>query len=162
MGLEAAYRTAIAPEWIDYNGHLRDAYYGLIVSYAADALMDKLGMDDAYRKRTGYSLYTLEMYLRFFREVKETDIVAVAPKFLGADHKRLHVRFDLTCESHPETAATAELMLICVHQQADATRSKSFPTAIAAAIHELQQLTADILVASPGSRRIGLHPERVG
>ena len=37
------YRTPIAPEWIDYNGHLRDAYYGLIVSQATDALMDRLG-----------------------------------------------------------------------------------------------------------------------
>ncbi len=24
------YRTRIEPAWIDYNGHLRDAYYGLI------------------------------------------------------------------------------------------------------------------------------------
>jgi len=26
------YRTGIEPARIDYNGHLRDAYYGLIVS----------------------------------------------------------------------------------------------------------------------------------
>jgi acyl-CoA thioesterase FadM len=24
----APYRATIEPEWIDYNGHLRDAYYG--------------------------------------------------------------------------------------------------------------------------------------
>ena len=35
------YQTAILPEWIDYNGHLRDAYYGLIVSHAIDALMER-------------------------------------------------------------------------------------------------------------------------
>ena len=72
------YRTAIAPEWIDYNGHLRDAYYGLIVSYAADALMDKIGMDAAYRDRTHRTLYTVEMHLHFLREVKHSDITRTA------------------------------------------------------------------------------------
>ena len=52
VAAELIYRTALAPEWIDYNGHLRDAYYGLIASYACDALMDRLHMDAAYRERT--------------------------------------------------------------------------------------------------------------
>ncbi len=43
------YATAVLPEWIDYNGHLRDAYYALIVSLATDALMDRIGLDAAYR-----------------------------------------------------------------------------------------------------------------
>ncbi|MBT2341238.1 MULTISPECIES: thioesterase family protein, partial [Pseudomonas] len=32
------YQTHIRPEWVDYNGHLRDAYYLLIFSYATDVL----------------------------------------------------------------------------------------------------------------------------
>ena len=43
------YETPILPEWIDYNGHLRDAYYGLIFSQSTDALMDRIGLDAAYR-----------------------------------------------------------------------------------------------------------------
>jgi len=39
------YRTAILPQWIDYNGHLRDAYYAVIVSSAIDALMDRVGLE---------------------------------------------------------------------------------------------------------------------
>ena len=34
--------TQIHPDWVDYNGHLRDAFYLLIFSYATDALMDTL------------------------------------------------------------------------------------------------------------------------
>ena len=41
------YRTALASDWIDYNGHLRDAYYGVVASLAIDALMDHLGLDRA-------------------------------------------------------------------------------------------------------------------
>jgi acyl-CoA thioester hydrolase len=46
------YRTAVLPEWIDYNGHLRDAYYALALSLATDALMDRIGLDAGYRART--------------------------------------------------------------------------------------------------------------
>src|SRR4051794_36819137 len=55
------FRTAIAAGWIDYNAHLRDAYYSLIFSLATDALMDRIGLDEPYRKRTRNTLYTLEM-----------------------------------------------------------------------------------------------------
>ena len=35
-------------DWIDYNGHMRDGYYGVVCSDATDLLMDYLGIDDAY------------------------------------------------------------------------------------------------------------------
>jgi hypothetical protein len=50
------YHASIQPEWIDYNGHLRDAHYTLVASYAADALMDYLGLDAEYRQRTRCTL----------------------------------------------------------------------------------------------------------
>ena len=43
------YCATIESGWIDYNGHLRDAYYGLVASYAVDDVMDYLGLDAAYR-----------------------------------------------------------------------------------------------------------------
>lgn len=38
------YRTPVQEDWVDYNGHLRDAYYLLIFSYATDALMERIGL----------------------------------------------------------------------------------------------------------------------
>ena len=75
---------------IDYNGHLRDAYYVLILSLATDALMDRIGLDAAYRARTHCTLYTLEMHVHYLHEVKQSDTVLVKLRVLGADHKRLH------------------------------------------------------------------------
>ena len=63
MPATAIYRTSIAAEWIDYNGHLRDANYGLIISLATDVLMERLGMDASYRERTRCTLYTVEMHI---------------------------------------------------------------------------------------------------
>lgn len=38
------YRTTVQEDWVDYNGHLRDAFYLLIFSYATDALMERIGL----------------------------------------------------------------------------------------------------------------------
>ena len=38
------YHVKIEPEWIDFNGHVRDAYYGLAGSYAVDACDGPFGL----------------------------------------------------------------------------------------------------------------------
>jgi acyl-CoA thioester hydrolase len=154
------YSTAIAAEWIDYNGHLRDAYYGLIVSRAADALMDRLGIDEAYRKRTLCTLYTLEMHIHFLREVKKSSTVEVAVRILASDQKRIHAAFDLRCAGAPDVVATAEQMLLHVHQ-GETPGTRAFPPEIAAAITDMQAASGKGAEAAgtpvlPGSRRIEL------
>ena len=112
----AIYRTPIAPEWIDYNGHVRDAYYGLIASYAVDSLMDKLGMDEPYRSQSGCTLYTVEMHTHFLREIGAKDSVEVRARILGVDEKRLHAALELVCDGSQKPAATCEAMLLHVCQ----------------------------------------------
>ena len=138
MGRVAIYRTQVMPEWIDYNGHLRDAYYSLIVSLACDALMDRVGLDEAYRARTRCTLYTLEMHMHFLREVKGTDTVDVSVRILGLDRKRIHAAFDMWCGAASAPAASAELMLLHVHQ-GDDVKSQAFPTEVAEALERLRQ-----------------------
>jgi acyl-CoA thioesterase FadM len=177
------YRTALAPDWIDYNGHLRDAYYGLIVSYACDALIDRLGMDSAYRERTRNTLYTVEMHIHFLRELNERDTVAVSVRLLGWDQRRIHAAFDILRDkaagngspvdnnaegfAHPtklaplgehardQAAASAELMLLHVHQ-GEIPTTAAFPPDISSAIAALAALTAGAPGVGPGSRRIEL------
>lgn len=148
------YETAVAPEWIDYNGHLRDAYYGLIVSHACDALMDRVGLDAAYRARSRCTLFTLEMHLHFLHEVKGTDRVTVAVTILGADDKRLHAGFDLRPSGAVRAAATAEMMLLHVHQ-GESVRSASFPPPVSEAIAALAA-TAPASAFGPVSRALSL------
>ena len=152
---ELVYRTALAPEWIDYNGHLRDAYYGLIVSYASDSLMDRLGMDAAYRQRTRNTLYTVEMHVHYLREVKKSDIVLVNVRVLGADQKRIHAAFDVVKEADAVMAASAELMLLHVHQGESVTTT-AFPPEVSSAIETLLASTAGAAEVAPGSRRMEL------
>ncbi len=152
------YATPILPEWIDYNGHLRDAYYGLIFSQSTDALMDRVGLDAAYRARTGCTLYTVEMHLHYLQEVKADDTAEVLLRVLGVDAKRIHVALELTRRGKPGVAAAAEVMLLHVRQHQGTVATAPFPPAIAAALAQLGRDGDALAAEAPGSRRMELRP----
>jgi acyl-CoA thioester hydrolase len=149
------YSTAIAPEWIDYNGHLRDAYYGLILSYASDALMDQVGLDAAYRRSTTCTLYTLELHMHFLHEVRQSDQLDIEVRVVAADRKRIHAAFDFYCTRYTDPVALGEMMLLHVRQD-PAPASVPFPPPIMAAIEALVASTSTVAVPGPPSRRIEL------
>ncbi len=148
-----AYRATIDPAWIDYNGHLRDAYYGLIFSYAIDDVMDQLGLDAPYRDRTSCTLYTLELHLHFLHEVKASDELTVQSLILDADHKRLHAGSEFRCGRLAEPVAIAEAMLLHVRQGA-MPATASFPKDVELRLQQLKLSPDAIAAFGPQSRRI--------
>jgi acyl-CoA thioester hydrolase len=149
------YSTPVAPEWIDYNRHLRDGYYSVVMSLACDALMDRIGLDAAYRARTGCTLFSLEEHLHFLHEVKDSDRLEIRVRILAADRKRMHAAFDFYCARYDDPVATGELMLLHV-QQGESTGAVPFPAPVAAAIESLRAATAELPPPGPGSRRLEL------
>jgi len=151
------YRARIEPDWIDYNGHLRDAYYGLVASYAIDELMDYLGLDAAYRERTHCTLYSLEMHIHFLHEVKGADDLKVITSVLDFDRKRIHAGCTFICGRLADPAATADMMLLHVHQ-GQKPASASLPDAVTAKLSALKLSSAARDSLGPLSRKIELKP----
>jgi len=149
------YSTAVDPGWIDYNRHMRDGYYSVAMSLACDALMDELGLDAAYRTRTGCTLFTLEEHMHFLHEVKDSDRLDIHVRILAADRKRMHAAFDFHTARYPDPVALGEVMLLHVHQ-GETTGSAPFPAEVAAAIESLRASTAELAPPGPGSRRLEL------
>ncbi len=149
------YKATIDPGWIDYNGHLRDAYYGLVASYAVDEVLDRLGIDAAYRESTRCTLYTLEMHLHYLHEVKGSDDLRVESWILDADAKRIQLGCRFLCSRVAEPVATAEMMMLHVHQ-GDKPTVKSFPAGIIAALDALKVDPAARDDFGPASRKIEL------
>ncbi len=112
------WRTVVPPEWIDYNGHLTEGFYGVAFGHASDAVLATLGFDSAYLSNHG-SFYTAETRIRYLREVKEGAEICTATVVLGADAKRLHIHHDLLANDDPEPVATQECMLLHVVQGSD-------------------------------------------
>jgi acyl-CoA thioester hydrolase len=149
------YRTPVLPEWVDYNGHLRDAYYVAIASLATDALMDRIGIDAAYRERTRCTLYTLEAHVHYFHEVKQSDLVEVDVRIIGSDEKRIHAGFELHCARLDEPTASIEFMLLHVEQGAT-VGARPFSAEIAAAVASVARATTEAPLPRRGSRRMEL------
>jgi len=150
-----AYRATIEPDWIDYNGHLRDAYYGLVASYAVDGVMDILGLDAAYRERTHCTLYTLEVHLHYLHEVKSSDDLRVISSVLDFDRKRIQVGCRFICSRVSEPVATAEMMLLHVRQE-DKPSVASFPDQVTAKLEALKVSPDAREAFGPSSRKIEL------
>ncbi|SET63805.1 acyl-CoA thioester hydrolase [Pseudomonas sp. NFR09] len=131
------YQTKISPDWVDYNGHLRDAFYLLIFSYATDALMNRLGMNTDNREASGNSLFTLELHLNYLHEVKLGADVEVHTQIIAHDSKRLHIYHSLHEVCDPRELAGNEQMLL--HVDLAGPRSAPFGEVI---LDKLQTLIA--------------------
>lgn len=148
------YRDVVRPEWVDYNGHLRDAFYLLIFSFATDALIDYVGLDDAARRARGRTIYTLEAHVNYLHEIKEGAQVRVDLRLLAYDEKRLHVYLEMFADDGAEPVAASEQMLL--HIDTSGPRAAAFDPDVAASVQQLAQEHAGLSPAACAGRVIGL------
>ena len=78
----------VQKEWIDYNNHMQDAYYGLAFSYAVDHFQDAVGFDENYRSRTGCTIFVVEDHKFYLNEVKLESELVIKTTLLDADKKK--------------------------------------------------------------------------
>ena len=112
--------TTVASEWVDYNGHMNDAAYAIAFSRAGDALMDRIGLDAGARKRTGQSLFTLQVMLHYFKEAKEGDAFAITCHLLEHDDKRMRLWLEMTARGGERLAASEQLLISVALSEAGA------------------------------------------
>ncbi|MCK2182906.1 thioesterase family protein [Halomonas getboli] len=148
--------TRVAPEWVDYNGHMNDAEYARVFSLGVEALMDAIGLDEAGRRDHGYTIYTLETHLCYRREAHEGQPLVVEATLLDRDPKRLHVFFEMF-DTEGTLLATSEQMLMGIDSEAG--RPAPFPAAVEAGIDALPRVAADAWPEAAG-RHIGLPGKR--
>ncbi|RQP35701.1 thioesterase family protein [Burkholderia ubonensis] len=153
------YRDVVRPEWVDYNGHLRDAFYLLIFSFATDALLDRIGLDDAARKSRGRSVYTLEAHVNYLHEIKEGTRVRVDARVVAHDAKRLHLYLELFADGRDDAVSASEQMLLHVDTR-DGPKSAPFDDDVAAQLAALHALQRDCPLPAYVGRVIGLPPRR--
>lgn len=148
------YRDVVRSEWVDYNGHLRDAFYMLLFSYASDALLDAIGLDDAQRTTRHRSVYTLEAHINYLHEVKEGASVRVIVRVLAHDLKRMHVGFEMFADDLSDPVAAGEQMLL--HVDTLGPRAAPFDEDVLERVRALASAQASLPVPRHIGRVIGL------
>ncbi|MEU8704917.1 thioesterase family protein [Streptomyces sp. NPDC048565] len=130
------FRQTVRPEWIDYNGHLSEAFYVLVFGYATDALMIETGMGPEYRADTGCSLYTVESHVRYLRDVPVGAPLAIRTRLLGTGARKTRFAHEMyvldRAEADPEPGAepVATSELLGVHVDQGSGRAVPFPEAV--------------------------------
>ena len=139
-GLFARYATEVRDEWIDYNGHLHDAGYAIVLSEANEGLLAELGLSERYRERTGCAMYTVECHIRYLAECRRGDRLEAASFLVSADAKRMRVHTALT-KTGGRLVATGEHMYLHVD---GAGRVTAMPAERLAAVDAMLAAHADL------------------
>jgi carnitine 3-dehydrogenase len=142
------FSTRVRPEWVDYNGHMTDAAYAVVLSEANEELLVALGLSADYRERTGAAMFTVETHVRYLAECSLGQQLSAASLLVAADGRKLHVSTELL-DDEGRTVATGEALY--VHVDTGLGRAVPMPPDRRAAVDE-------VLVAHATLRR----PDHLG
>lgn len=154
------HREAVRPEWIDYNGHMNVAYYVLVFDHATDALFEHLEIGAAYRRRTGSSIFALELHVVYLAELKQDMRLRVSTQILDLDDKRLHFFHRMYDAERGTPSACLEIMGLNVDM---ATRKATpFPPETLARLQAVAAAHATLPRPAEAGRVIGTRKKPVG
>ena len=109
----AIWKTIIPENWIDYNSHMTEGYYGVAFANASDEFLIHMGFDSNYRTTHG-TFYTVEAQIRFLEELKEGSAIHTETILIACDSKRIHLHHALYESNNLTLAAMQEAMLLHV------------------------------------------------
>lgn len=127
------WRETIQPDWIDYNGHLTEAFYVFVFGHASDHVMAQTGMTLADIEATGTSLFTLEAHVRYLKEVNGLVELEVRSSIIGRTAKLVWIWHEMWLEG--EVLATEEVLM--AHVDTNVGRSAPMPDELGARFDQL-------------------------
>jgi carnitine 3-dehydrogenase len=152
-GLLRLHTTLVAPDWIDYNGHMTEFRYLQVLADTTDAFLAHIGIDAA-SAAAGSSYYTVESHLRHLGQAYAGDRLVATTRLLGHDGKRLHLFHEVRRVSGDgKPVASGEHMLI--HVDAVTGRSAPAAPAVLGALKRIAERQGDLLVPDGAGRLIG-------
>lgn len=141
---------AVPPEWIDYNGHMNVAYYGLAFDQALDHVLEyTLGIGPSFVRASGFGPYVVQNHVHYLAELLEGDRLRVEVLVHDADAKRVHVYLEMRRDADNALVATSEQLLVNV--DLSTRRSAPYPEDRRVRIENLRRAHA----ALPRPDRIG-------
>ena len=144
-----AYREAVRPEWLDYNGHLNDSSYAVVLTLAHELLLDHLGLSATYRESHQASMFTVDLQLSYVAEVTAGQTLTAATHVVDADHKRLRLRSEIFADG--VLAATGECLYL--HVDTAAGRTAPLPADRQAAVEAMRTPPAGRVTTPNEGRR---------
>ena len=102
------FKINVQEQWIDYNHHMQDAYYGLVFSYAVDHFQDVVGFDKSYRSKTGCTIFVIEDHKFYLSEVKLGSELKIKTTLVDADKEKFILHSQMLVDG--KTTAVSEML----------------------------------------------------
>ena len=102
------FKINVQEQWIDYNHHMQDAYYGLVFSYAVDHFQDVVGFDKSYRSKTGCTIFVIEDHKFYLSEVKLGSELIIKTTLVDADKEKFILHSQMLVDG--KTDAVSEML----------------------------------------------------
>jgi len=125
--------------WVDYNGHMNEAFYLTAFSNACDQLLAWAGMDAACVAQ-GHSVFTVETHIRHLDEVNIGDTIRVEARVIEGGGKKFHIWQELFVGDR--LCATGEQLLL--HMDLTTRRSAPPRADVAAWLGRMKQAHANL------------------
>ncbi len=100
----------IPSSWTDYNGHMTDASYAEVFSFAGDAVMKLIGANQDYIDR-GLSYFTVDVKISYIQECHQGDGVTVVTRISDGEGKKLGLEHALRNDKGELLATSVQLLL---------------------------------------------------
>jgi carnitine 3-dehydrogenase len=148
----ALHEAVVAPEWIDYNGHMTEHRYLQVLADTTDRFLPLIGADADY-VAAGRSYFTVETHIRHLGEARAGDRLLVTTRLLGHDAKRLHLFHEIRRADDGAPVATGEHMLL--HVDTAAGRAVAAAPEVLAALARIAAAQAGLALPDGAGRAIG-------
>ncbi|MFT4116073.1 thioesterase family protein [Bradyrhizobium sp.] len=146
------YETDILPEWIDINGHMNMAYYGVVFDRGNYAAGDALGLGADYVEGSSHGIFAAETHTLYFRELHLGDRLRVRTQIVSADTKRLHFAHEIYHIASGERAAAQEVMYL--HVNLTSRRVTPFLDSVQPRIEAAREIHASLPIPDWCGRRL--------
>jgi acyl-CoA thioester hydrolase len=140
-GIFSQYETDVLGEWLDYNGHMNDAAYALVLTAANEAFLDYAEIGAGYRAKTGCTMYTVEAHIYYLAEVRATDHLTARTVIAELAAKKLQLT-TTQLRTDGQEAARGEFLYLHYDQRLE--KVIPFPEAVFARLQKLADLRSHL------------------
>lgn len=107
-------KSHVKPEWVDYNGHMSEAFYVLVFGYATDEFYELCGIGSKFRNENNVSVYTAQAHITYLREVKEGEVLNIDTELIAFDDKKIHLFHTMYNKDYEYKIAEEEILALHV------------------------------------------------
>ena len=152
------HRSAVLPEWVDWNGHMNVAFYVTAFDQASGAFMRNIGLGRRYVDGKLGMTFVLETHVTYDREMREGAPMRFTTQLLARDAKKVHLFHEMFHGEQGYLAATNETIVMNIDYAS--RRSAPWPVPVAARLEELWQTHKDLPRPAKAGRVMALSQKK--